>query len=145
MPLPNTRMIHPQWQARNARVALGGMQTRIRLSRPQRLGVRDPVSGKTALQPEWIYYEGPARLQSRGAAAPGGAETGAMVTRGNYLLVVPLDIGDGVPRLDDVADVLSSPDPLHLGLRLYVVDVPTATQILQRNLGADLYQPTERG
>lgn len=143
-PLPHTRMIHPRWQDTNARTALGGMQARVRLSHPETLGTRNTTSGKTPVLPEQVYYEGPARLQVRGALSPAGGETNRRLVQGSYLLAVPVDVGD-VPRVGDLVDVVCSPDPLQDGLRLHLVDVPTATQVLQRNLGADLYRPAVRG
>ena len=144
MPLQNTRMIHPRWQDENARTALGGMQARVRLSRPETLGTRNTTTGKTPVVAARPYYEGPARVQVRGGLAPAASEAGARLVQGNYLVAVPLDVGEE-PRVGDLVDVVCAPHPSQVGLRLHVVDVPTATQILQRNLGADLYRPTVRG
>jgi hypothetical protein len=143
-PLPNTRMIHPRWQESNARTALGGMEARVRLSRPETLGTRNSVTGKTPVVAGAVYYEGPARLQVRSPLAPAVAETGRRQVQGGYLVAVPVDVGE-TPRVGDLVDVVCSPDPLQAGLRLHLVDVPTATQVLQRNLGADLYRPAVRG
>lgn len=143
-PLPNTSMIPARWQARNARTALGGMQARIRLSHPERLGARNPTSGATTVLPPTVYYEGPARVQVRGQLQPTTGETPARPAVGDYLVAVPVDVGDE-PAIGDLVDVLDSPDPLQAGLRLHLVDVPTATQVLQRNLGASVYRPTLKG
>lgn len=144
MPLPNTHMIHPRWQEHVAPVTVGGMQAQVRLSRPAGLGTRNPVTGVTSQIGPRTYYEGPGRVQNRGGVSPAGSEAGREVATGNYLVAVPIDV-DAEPLLGDLVDVLDSPDPLQAGLRLYVVDVPTATQILQRNLGAALYPPTTNG
>ena len=144
VPLPNTRMIHPRWQDRHAPVVLGGMEAQVRLSRPAGLGTRDPETGATAEIPAAVYYEGPARLQRRTPLAPAGSDTARNVTTGDYLLAVPVDVG-AEPQRGDIADMIASPDPLQVGVRLYVTDVPTATQILQRNLGVDLRKPDTTG
>ncbi|GLY08267.1 DUF6093 family protein [Actinoplanes sp. NBRC 101535] len=144
MPLANTRMIHPRWQQHHTRLVTGGMEATVRVSRPETLGTRDPVSGRTPVVPARVYYEGPGRVQNRGGLSPAASEAGARLVTGNYLVAVPVDLGD-VPLVDDLVEVVCSPDPLQAGLVLHVVDVPTATQILQRNLGADVYRPTIRG
>ncbi len=144
VPLPNSRMIHPRWQETNARTALGGMQATVRLSRPETLGTRDPVTGKTPVTAGAVYYEGPARVQVRSALTAAAGETGRRQLLGTYLVAVPVDVGE-TPRVGDLVDVVCSPDPAQAGLRLHLVDVPTATQVLQRNLGADLYRPAVKG
>lgn len=144
MPLRNTRMIPPRWQEHHSTVVLGGMTARVRLSHPARLGTRNPVTGRTPTLPPTIYYEGPARLQNRSALADAGSSAAREVSVGNYLLAVPVDVGSE-PLIADLCDVLDSPDPLEVGLRLQLVDIPTASIILQRNLGADLRKPTPRG
>jgi hypothetical protein len=144
MPLVNTRMIPPRWQEHHARVVLGGMTAWVRLSHPAGLGTRDAVTGRTPTLPPTRYYEGPARLQTRGALTDAASTAAREVSVGDYLLGVPIDVGSE-PRIADLCDVLDSPDPLEVGMRLYLVDVPTASIILQRNLGADLHMPTPRG
>lgn len=144
MPLRNTRIIPRNWQQHFAGAVVEGMQARVRLSRPASLGTRDPATGRTPQLPARAYYEGPARLQVKGALSPAGGENGRELTTSGYLLAVPIEVGDE-PRLADLVDVLESPDPLQVGLRLYVTDVPTASEILQRNLGADLHAPAPRG
>lgn len=144
MPLRNTQVIPRRWQAHHATTVVAGMQARVRLSHPAGLGTRNPATGQTPQTEPRAYYEGPARLQVRSASTPPGGDTGRELTVAPYLLAVPIDVGDE-PRLADLCDVLESPDPLQVGLRLYVTDVPTATEILQRNLGADLHAPAPRG
>lgn len=144
MPLANTRMIPPGWQGHFAGAVEGGMQARVRLSHPAGLGTRNPVTGKTPQIPPRAYYEGPARIQVHSPQAPIAGTAGRELSTSAYLLAVPIDVG-GEPAVGDLCDVLESPDPLQAGLRLYVTDVPTATEILQRNLGADLHAPAPRG
>lgn len=144
MPLPNTQMIPRGWQQHFAGAVVGGMQARVRLSHPASLGTRNATTGKTPQLPPRTYYEGPARIQVHGALAPAGSGAGRAISTAAYLVAVPIDVGDE-PSIADLVDVLESPDPLQVGLRLYVTDVPTATEILQRNLGADLHAPTPRG
>jgi hypothetical protein len=144
MPLRNTRMIPRRWQGHFAGAVVEGMQARVRLSHPASLGTRNAATGRTPQLPARAYYEGPARLQVKGALVATGGENGRELSGAGYLLAVPIDVGDE-PRLADLCDVLESPDPLQVGLRLYLTDVPTATEILQRNLGADLHAPTPRG
>lgn len=144
MPLPNTQMIPRGWQGHYAGAVEGGMQARVRLSHPAGLGTRNATTGATPQIPARTYYEGPARLQVKAPLGPVGGDTGRELTTAAYLLAVPIDVGDE-PAEGDLVDVLESPDPLQAGLRLYVTDVPTATEILQRNLGADLHKPKPRG
>jgi hypothetical protein len=144
MPLPNTRMIPAGWQGHFAGAVVGGMQARVRLSHPARLGTRDPETGRTPPLPPRTYYEGPGRVQVNAPLAPVASDTGRELAAAAYLVAVPIDVGDE-PRVADLVDVLESCDPLQVGLRLYVTNVPTATEILQRNLGADLHAPNPRG
>ena len=144
MPLANTRAIPRGWEQHHAQAVLGGMEATVRLSRPAGLGTRDPETGRTPETPERPYYEGPGRVQVRTPLAGAATETGRQVATGGYLVAVPVDVSDA-PLLGDLVDVVESPDQLQVGLRLYVVDVPTATQVLQRNLGADLHKPADNG
>jgi hypothetical protein len=144
MPLKNTRLIPPGWQEHHAPVVLGGMEAWVRLSRPAGVGAHNPVTGASPRIPMRTYYEGPARIQTRGSLTLAAVEAGRELTTGNYLLAVPIDVGDE-PRVGDLCDVLRSPDPLQVGIRLHLVDIPTASIILQRNLGADLFVPAPRG
>jgi hypothetical protein len=144
MPLKNTQMIPRGWQAHHAVAVVGGMQAWVRLSRPAGLGTRNPTTGKTPATPARAYYEGPGRVQVRSGLTPAGGDQGREQAAGPYLVAVPVDVGDQ-PRIGDLVDVLDSPDPLQVGARLYVTDVPTATEILQRNLGADVHAPVPRG
>lgn len=141
MPLPNTRIIHPRWQQHYQPVILGTMTALVRLSHPGGLGVRDPVTGRTPDADPVPYYEGPGRVQARGGAAPSETTAGREITSGPYLVAVPYELPDE-PLLYDLVDVLDGDDPLMVGQRLYVVEVPTASIILQRSLGCDLNQPT---
>src|SRR5690606_41617654 len=64
-------------------------------------------------------------------------------TSAGYLVAVPLPSAvDPLPG--DLVDVLTADDPLLpvVFRRLVVVDIPTASLILQRVLLCDLYQPT---
>jgi hypothetical protein len=144
MPLRNTRIIPRRWQGHFAGAVVEGMQARVRLSHPAGLGTRNATTGRTPQLPPRAYYEGPARIQVKAPLTATAGETGRELAGAGYLLAVPIDVGDE-PRQGDLVDVLESPDPLQAGLRLYVTDVPTATEILQRNLGADLHAPTPRG
>ncbi|MEV1315366.1 DUF6093 family protein [Micromonospora arborensis] len=121
------------------------MTARVRLSKPGQLGTRDPVTGATPTLPPVPYYEGPGRVQARGGAGPADSTAEREVTVGPYLVAVPVDIGGAVPELGDVVDVLSGDDPLLAGERLYVVEVPTASILLQRSLFCDLHQPSTPG
>jgi hypothetical protein len=145
VPLPNTRIIHPRWRRHYEPAVLGGMTARVRLSKPARLGVRDPVSGRTPTLPPARYYEGPGRVQARGGANPAASTAEREVTVGSYLVAVPIDLGGAAPELGDLVDVLDADDPLLIRSRLYVVEVPAASIVLQRNLGCDLHQPTTPG
>lgn len=152
MPLPNTRVIHPLWRERHTPTVLGTMTARLRLSKPGRLGTHDPVSGKTPTLPPASYYEGPGRLQNLGGANPADSPAERKVTTAPYLVAVPVDLAAAatavveligeVPEEGDLVDVLAADDPLLVGVRLYVTEIPTASIVLQRNLGADSRQPT---
>ncbi|HEX8343499.1 MAG TPA: DUF6093 family protein, partial [Actinoplanes sp.] len=62
------------------------------------------------------------------------------IATGSYLVAVP--IGAGVPEHDDLVDVYECPDdPVAVGLTLHVVDIPTASIVLQRNLRCEVHTP----
>jgi hypothetical protein len=144
VPLRNTRLIHPRWRPHHEPAVLGGMTATVRLSKPATLGTRDPVTGETPVSAPVRYYQGPGRVQARGGASPAASSAGREVTGSPYLVAVPVDL-DAVPELGDLVDVVLADDPLLAGLRLYVTEVPSASIVLQRNLGADLHQPTTPG
>lgn len=155
MPLRNTRIIHPRWAEHHAAAVLGTMTARVRLSKPAGLGVRDPVTGRTPSLPPAAYYDGPGRVQARGGANPAASTAEREITAAPYLVVVPVDLAAAAiapvdlagaqPELGDVVDVLDADDPLLVGARLYVTEVPAASLMLQRNLGCDLHRPTTPG
>ncbi|MFI7608811.1 DUF6093 family protein [Micromonospora sp. NPDC049366] len=154
MPLRNTRFIHPRWRPHHEPAVLGTMTARLRLSKPGRLGVRDPVTGATPKLPPQRYYEGPGRVQSQGGTSPAGSTGERDLSTAAYLVAVPVDLVDAsvvpvpagvLPELGDLVDVLDADDPLLAGVRLYVTAAPGASIVLQRNLGADLHPPTTPG
>jgi len=143
VPLPRHHVIHPYWWVRQQRTVVGTMTATVKLSHPGRLGERDPVSGHTPMLPPEVYYEGPARIQARNPATSVASLDGRELTSAGYLVAVPLPSAvDPLPG--DLVDVLTADDPLLpvVFRRLVVVDIPTASLILQRVLLCDLYQPT---
>lgn len=141
MPLRNTTVIGRGFAAHHARTVVGGMTALVRLSRPERLGTRDPESGRTPTSPPVAYYEGPGRVQASGGITPASSAADRDVATGPYLVAVPVDVG-GVPLLGDLVDVLDSrDDPILSGLRLYVDEIPTASIRLQRDLRCTLTAP----
>lgn len=140
-PLRNTKIIPANFVEHHAAWVLATMTAEIRLSRPGRLGERNTTTGKTPVLPQASYYHGPGRAQIRGASSPRDSAD-RLVTVGNYLIVVPVAAGV-TPRLNDRVEVIVCYDDEQLtGLDLVVVDVPMASIILQRNLGADLQTAT---
>jgi hypothetical protein len=121
------------------------MTARVRLSKPGSLGTRDPVSGQTPVLPPVRYFEGPGRVQARGGASPAASTAEREVTTAPYLVAVPVDLAGATPELGDLVDVLDADDPLLVGARLYVTEVPAASIVLQRNLGCDRQSPTTPG
>lgn len=145
VPLPNTRYMHPRWRQHHEPTVAETMGARVRLSHPGGLGTRNTTTGATPMLAAVAYYEGPGRVQSRtpqiAAASTGGRE----VHVGNYLVAVPVDLGGETPTLGDLVEVLECDDPLLVGADLVVVDIPTASILLQRNLGCDQQKPTKPG
>lgn len=145
MPLRNTRLIHPRWRPWHEQAIAQGWTGRVRLSKPGGLGARDPGTGRTPVLPAARYYEGPARVASRGPAAPAASSGQREVTAAPYLVAVPVELAGAVPERGDLVEVLDADDPALVGARLYVTDIPTSTVILQRDLGCDLHRPTTPG
>jgi hypothetical protein len=144
VPLSNTRIIHRLWRPHHEPAVHGTMTALVRLSKPAGLGSRNATTGATPLLEATRYYEGPGRVQARGGANPADSLAEREVDTAPYLVAVPVDLGE-VPERGDLVDVLEADDPLLVGLRLYVTEVPKATVILQRNLGCDEHPPTMPG
>lgn len=145
MPLPGTRIVHPQFQARWRPIIAATFRSLVRVTRPGNpQGTRDWEAGRTTVATPFVVYSGPARVQSRTTGATRGAATQVAdrpVTVGAYLIAVPTDSAPALLR--DVVEILEcNDDPALQGLVLYVVDVPHADVAWQRNLGCDLHQPT---
>lgn len=139
-------MIHQRWRPHHEAAVTGGMTAVVRLSKPATLGARNPTTGATATVPPGRYYQGPGRVQARGGAGAAGSLAEREVDTAAYLVAVPVDLPGGVlPERGDLVDVLACDDPALVGGRLYVTEVPTASIILQRNLGCDLHPPTTPG
>lgn len=137
--LPGTHVVHPRMGTHLAASVAGGMTSTVRLRHPDQVGTRNSVTGKTTFAATAAYYDGPARVQTRGGASPTD-QADRQVTIGDYLVAVPTDAG--APQLADLVEVVESPDPQLVGAVLIVRDVGRADILLQRNLGCDLHQAT---
>lgn len=130
MPLPTHKLIPNGLAEMFAPTVLATMTATVDIRHPNKEQVRNPVAGRTAFADQAPFYTGAARVQAQG----GGA----------YLVAVPHTVTEA--REHDVVRVTAGgDDPGMAPLVLLVVDVPTATIILQRNLRCEVYKPPRPG
>lgn len=95
MPLPSTRVIHPDWAARHMPVVAGTMNATCVITHGHTGGGWDPTTGPTPGTPT-TTYTGPCRVQYAGTAPREADAAGELVTTRSVLVVIPRDL-DGVP------------------------------------------------
>lgn len=148
MPLPGTRIIPTNWQARHRPLIAATFRTELRVIRlADQRGTRNETTGRTSFAVPYIVYEGLARVQSRTGTGRNGGPVPVgdrMVTLGAYLVALPTDTQPG--RIGDIVEIVTCPDaPALNGLSLKILDTPAADIAWQRSYGCDLHQPTARG
>lgn len=142
MPLPNSPLIHPKFEAHHRPAVEGSMTVLVRLSRPVEGGTRDKAAGVTTFAADQPIWEGHASLRANLGDGP-QVQADRVVALGAYLLRVPA--GTPVLRVRDVVDVLGDvSDNSLVGARLRVVDVPRSGLSWQRIAGCDVEQPINR-
>ena len=139
MPLPGHHLIDPRFEAHHRPVVERAMPCTVRLTVPDTVGVRDPVTGRTVFGDPALLFEGHARLL---AQSGGGATVAAdrVLTPAAYALFVPATVsGVGVGVAVEVVTCPGNPDLP--GLRLWVTDVPLNSVVWQRVFGCDTEAP----
>lgn len=141
MPFPNTRLIPAGLADHLAGAVLAGMTASVRLRRPDQAATRDVDTGRTTFTAATAYYDGPARVQSRGGSGPTSTPADRQVASGGYLVAVPHTVTAAKPG--DLVEVYAAEQDAGLvGLVLVVDDAGAATVILQRNLTCTRHQGT---
>lgn len=136
MPLPSTRVIHPDWSSHHAPAAAGAMTglcvVRDRGGPP----VFDPDTGASTAAEGPVLWSGRCRVQASDQQPTIGDQGGQEVTTGDYL--VQLDETHGlVPVIPEGATVTvtaSRNDPHLVGRPLVVVGVLFGTERFVRDL-----------
>lgn len=146
--LPNLKLIPPGLADLFAPQVLATMTALVDIRHPDTAGVRDPAAGRTGFAEQTPFYgypePAPARVQAQGAGPASETASGRDKATGGYLVAVPHTVVEA--RIGDVVRVYDGgDDPAMAGLVLVVVDVPTATIILQRNLRCELYEQAQMG
>lgn len=147
MPLPNTRLIHPRFEAHHRPVADGQMTAECVVTRPTSAGVFDADAGRTTYPPPARVYpavgdSGPCRIL-RQHSQPVAADVGdRAVTVDNYRVTLPA--GTSAQINDLVRVTACDGDPTLVGQELIVRDLAHASITWQRDLICDLYPATSR-
>lgn len=141
MPLPNTRVIHPDWAARHRPTATGTMTATIAWRHPDQTQTGfDDETGRPTFGPSDAYFEGPARVQAMSTNAQQTLVAEQDITQQAYLVSVEwdaaTDVGTGF-RADDIGDVVAVDDngnPTLVGKALTVRSVIEGSLAFQRDL-----------
>lgn len=146
--LPNLKLIPDGLADLFAPTVLATMTALVDIRHPDATGVRDPAAGRTGFAEQAPYYghpePAPARVQAQGTGPADEAPSGRDKATGGYLVAVPHTVTEA--RIGDVVRVYDGgDDPAMAGRVLVVVEIPTATIILQRNLRCELYEQAQKG
>lgn len=145
MPLPNTRVIHPDFQAHHRAVTDGAMAATCVITRPSSPGtpVFDEGTATSTHSTPATVYNGPCRITARPVAPAGEVVADRTVDLGDYIVGIPADAA-AVQVNDQVTVQVNGDDPTLVGLRLTVNGVRHGSIAWQRDLTCDLSQPTTR-
>lgn len=146
--LPNLRLIPPGLADLFAPQVLQTMTALVDIRHPDGQQVRDPATGRTSFAEQAPFYghpePAPARVQAQGTGPATETPSGRDKATGGYLVAVPHTVTEA--RIGDLVRVYAGgDDPAMAGLVLVVVEVPTATIILQRSLRCERYEQAQKG
>ena len=140
MPLPNTKVIHPDWSAHHYAVADGQMTAEGTITRPG-TPVFDELLGRNVLPAPGLIYDGPMRVQrvqpSAAAAARMVADREVVIRE--YQVGLPLSVNGVATKPVQVNDVVTV-----IGLVLRVRDIRDGSLLWQRDLSCEDIAPTTR-
>lgn len=142
MPLPGTRLIHPNFEQWGRQVAAGQMTAVCRIHRPSTDPVWDDALGRDVYPPPALLYHGPCRYQYQ---TPAGAPVVAEQPTPLGDIRITVDVGATPYRVNDLVTMAISVNNLDVtGRTLLVTAVSGSSISWQRDLTCQLRQPTTR-
>lgn len=141
MPLPSTRVIHPEWAEHHRPVAEGGMTATCSLRLPggTATGDFDDEAGNTPAESNAPYHSGPCRIQAMSTRAQEALAAEQEVTSLAYLVTVEWDAGTPeqdieAKHLVHIDSVDDNGDPTLVGKDLVVRSVVHGSLVFERDL-----------
>lgn len=131
MPLPNTRVIHPDWSEHHRPTATGTMTATCTITRGGGEGTTDPDGTWTPGAPTTVYT-GACRMQALTTNERIEVAGDTQTTVRRYLLAVEYDT-DQV-EIGDTVTITAAVDVDAVGMTLRVVDVRYGSEQWQRDL-----------
>ncbi|MEU8158041.1 DUF6093 family protein [Micromonospora sp. NPDC048986] len=148
MPLRNTRVIHPAFEAHHRPVSESGMTAECRITRPSSgPATWDDATGQNTYPAPMVVYEGICRVHRGGPA--GGSEASARTVADRVLALGQYDVtistaADLVKVNDIVTITACQGDPDLIGLPLQVTGARRSALTWERVLAVQMQQPTTR-
>ncbi len=146
-PLPNSRVVGPDWQSHHEPVVRGAMLSTIRYLRPDLTGTRALGDVRTEFAEPEELYEGVARVQAHdiGGRVEVRNTADMIQTKGAYRVSLPKSV-EFDPLVRDLVLIIADPEnPTLVGRTLAVVDFGRSTLSWEWYLGCDMHVPTVRG
>lgn len=146
MPLPNTKVIGPDWQTHHEPVALGQLTATISIYVPDQVGARPVGADRTGYGAPTLIYTGPGRVQAHdiGGRVEVRNAADALTTKGAYQITLPKIETELKVNYLIVVDA-DADNPQLVGLTFILVDFGRSSLSWQLDLGVDLVEPSSRG
>lgn len=143
MPLPGTRVIHPDWSAHHRPTATGAMTaTCIIRRRGEGEGTTNP-DGTVDPPAAVTIYTGPCRLQALTTNERIEVAGDTQDTVRRYL--IPVEWDAALIEVGDEVEITEAKDPQAAGIKLRVVDIRYGSEQWQRDLVAEETWDEEAG
>jgi hypothetical protein len=148
LPLPNTRVFHPDWSSHHYAVAEGQMTAEGTVTRPGGTSVFSELLGYDVVPDPVLIYAGPLRVQRLPLTSAAVTVADRELVIRDYQVNLPLAVdGRNTPSIqinDIVAVTANDDDPDLIGKVLRVRDVRLGSLIWQRDLLCEDTAPTSR-
>jgi hypothetical protein len=154
VPLPNSRVVHPQFEAHHRPVSANAMPAECTITRPSSpspAGWNDATGRNVYPAPTTVYPttgHGVCRVNRGGPGGQGSAAPVTVadraVTVAQYTVVIPADAA-ALVQVHDIVTITRCPgDPDLVGRKLWVTDSARGSLTWERVLNCELQPPTTR-
>jgi len=147
MPLPNTKVFHPDWSARHYAVAEGQLTAQGTITRPMPAVFNELLGYEVPAAPQ-VLYDGPLRVQRLPLSSLPTTIADREVIIREYQVTMPLAVNGrntAAIQANDIVTVTGSDDDPQLVNRpLRVRDVRIGSLVWQRDLLCEDLGPTTR-